>query len=86
MRSSSHWELLRSALIGNEWSLLLSLQMIQEKTIELHCFKGLAGHEAIALPQRLADMKALVTQQEEREQKLQGMYGEVIALTLQLPS
>lgn len=53
-------------------------QALQEKTIELNCFKGLQGHEAVALPQRKSDLTALLKEQEDREATLQARYSELM--------
>ena len=65
----------RAAALANE--IQEKQTLLQEKSIELNCFKGLQGHEAVALPQRLSEMTALVTEQQEREASLQATYAEL---------
>ena len=52
--------------------------MLQEKRIELGCFLGLQQQEALALPQRLSVMRALVAEQRAREAQLQTQYEELL--------
>lgn len=58
-------------------SCVAALQELQERRIELGCFKALHGNESIAAPQRLSELRALVDEQKEREQTLQQRYAEV---------
>jgi len=59
-------------------------QLVRDKDIELNCFKQLQGHEAIALPQRLSEMQALVGEQTAREAELQAKYAELERMRLTL--
>jgi len=52
-------------------------QLLQEKRIEHGCFVGLQQQEALALPQRLKEIGALVAEQRAREAQLQTRYAEL---------
>ena len=59
---------------------LLRLQQeLQQKTIEAACFAKLHSNEALAVPQRLSQMAALVSEQTAREAELQARYKQLSA-------
>lgn len=51
---------------------------IAEKKLQLNCFERLAQGEALARPQRLGELEALVKAQAEREKVLQTRYAELL--------
>ena len=53
------------------------LQACREKRLELSCFEMLQQQEALARPQRLAQMGTLVSEQSVREAELQASYAEL---------
>ena len=65
------------------------VQVSHEKRLELGCFEMLQQQEALARPQRLAQMGTLVSEQSVREAQLQASYAELLrkrdSLLEQLP-
>jgi len=53
-------------------------QACHEKRLELGCFEMLQQQEALARPQRLAQMGTLVSEQSVREAQLQASYAELL--------
>jgi len=53
-------------------------QACREKRLELSCFEMLQQQEALAQPQRLAQMGTLVSEQSVREVELQASYAELL--------
>lgn len=51
---------------------------ILDKRIELNCFRSLEEREALAAPQRLNDLTAMVAEQEKKESELQARYAELM--------
>ena len=54
------------------------VQACHEKRLELGCFEMLQQQEALARPQRLAQMGTLVSEQSVREAQLQAEYAELL--------
>ena len=54
------------------------VQVSHEKRLELGCFEMLQQQEALARPQRLAQMGTLVSEQSVREAQLQASYAELL--------
>ena len=54
------------------------VQACHEKRLELGCFEMLQQQEALARPQRLAQMGTLVSEQSVREAQLQASYAELL--------
>ena len=54
------------------------LQACREKRLELSRFEMLQQQEALARPQRLAQMGTLVSEQSVREAELQASYAELL--------
>jgi len=59
---------------------------VQEKRVELTCFEALRAREALAAPQRLSDLSALLSEQTAREAELQAEYAELKATRALLAS
>ena len=53
-------------------------KVCHEKRLELGCFEMLQQQEALARPQRLAQMGTLVSEQSVREAQLQASYAELL--------
>mmetsp|Transcript_54097 Transcript_54097/g.124546 ORF Transcript_54097/g.124546 Transcript_54097/m.124546 type:complete len:794 (-) Transcript_54097:102-2483(-) len=60
--------------------LLSKHSSVAEKRVELACFRALEAREALAAPQRLAELRELLKEQTDRESTLQTKYAETIRL------